>query len=141
MIDFDPALLEKWQRCVNLLAKVVGVPAGLIMRLTGEDIEVFVSSQTAGNPYKPGDREHFQDSGLYCEAVINGGQPLLVPDALSDPAWKNNPDIKLNMVSYLGHPILLPSGQPFGTICVLDDKPNPFSETYSNLVKELKMSV
>jgi light-regulated signal transduction histidine kinase (bacteriophytochrome) len=35
-----------------------------------------------------------------------------------------NPDIKLGMVSYLGFPINFPDNQPFGTLCVLDNKEN-----------------
>jgi len=38
------------------------------------------------------------------------------------------------MISYLGFPILLPNGKPFGTICVLDRKGNAYSETYENLI-------
>lgn len=138
MIEIAPATLEKWQRCVDLMAMVVGVPAGLIMRLDGDDIEVFVSSRSAGNPYEPGSREHFQNSGLYCETVVNRGDRLLVPDARVDPDWDSNPDIKLGMISYLGFPILLPTGAPFGTICVLDNRPNSYSETYSSLVAEFR---
>ncbi len=38
------------------------------------------------------------------------------------------------MISYLGFPILFPDGKPFGTICVLDNKENAYSETYENLI-------
>ena len=137
-IDLPPETLQKWQSLVDVMAKVVGVPAGLIMRLNGPDIEVFVSSRTEGNPYHPGDREHFFDSGLYCETVVETNQSLLIPDALADEHWKNNPDVKLNMISYLGVPILMPDGSPFGTICVLDSKANGYSETYEGLLRELK---
>jgi len=128
------SFLEKWQSIVDLMAKLVGVPAGRIMRIVGQDIEVFVSSQSHGNPYKPGDKEHLLGSGLYCETVLKTRAKLLVPNALSDENWKDNPDIKLKMISYLGFPILLPDGKPFGTICVLDTKENPYSETYEQLV-------
>ena len=40
------------------MAELVGVPAGLVMRIAEDNIEVFVSSQTDGNPYKPGDKEN-----------------------------------------------------------------------------------
>ena len=62
---------------------------------------------------------------------------LLIPDALTDEKWKNNQD-KLNMISYLGFPILLPDRKPFGTICVLDNKENAYSETYENLIKNFR---
>lgn len=38
------------------------------------------------------------------------------------------------MISYLGYPIILPNKKPFGTICVLDNKENAYSETYENLI-------
>jgi signal transduction histidine kinase len=133
----DP-ILERWQEIVNLMAEMLSVPAGLIMRILGEDIHVFVSSTTEGNPYHPGDHEHFWGSGLYCETVVTKNQELLVPNALFDAAWRTNPDIKLNMISYLGYPIHWPDGRPFGTICVLDCKTNSYSEKYKRLVTQLR---
>jgi signal transduction histidine kinase len=131
-------MLEKWQKIVNLMAEMLDVPAGLIMRILGQDIHVFVSSRTQGNPYHPGDSEHFWGSGLYCETVVNQNQELLVPNALLDEAWKNNPDVKLNMISYLGYPIRWPDGKPFGTICVLDSKTNSYTETYKRLITHFR---
>jgi signal transduction histidine kinase len=133
----DP-ILEKWQKIVNLMAELLGVPAGLIMRILGEDIHVFVSSATQGNPYHPGESEHFSGSGLYCETVVAKNHELLVPNALLDEAWKNNPDVRLNMISYLGYPIRWPDGWPFGTICVLDCKTNSYSEKYKRLVTQFR---
>jgi len=133
----DP-ILEKWQKIVNLMAEMLDVPAGLIMRILGDDIHVFVSSSTAGNPYHPGDSEHFWGSGLYCETVVTKNHELLVPNALFDEAWRNNPDLKLNMISYLGYPIRWPDGKPFGTICVLDCKTNSYSEKYKRLVTQFR---
>lgn len=131
-------VLEKWQGIVDLMAKLVEVPAGLIMRISEPDIEVFVSSRSQGNPYQPGDKEHLLGSGLYCETVIKTKSKLLIPNALSDETWRNNPDVKRNMISYLGFPILLPDGQPFGTICVLDTKENRYSVTYEQLIVHLR---
>lgn len=128
------SVLEKWQKFVDLMAKLLGVQAGLIMRIVGPDIEVLVSSRSHGNPYKPGDKKRWVGSGLYGETVIKTRAKLLVPNALSDKNWRDNPDTKLNMISYLGFPILLPDSKPFGTICVLDAKENPYSETYEQLM-------
>lgn len=137
-VDVPAETLQKWQSIVDTMAHVVGVPAGLIMRLRDRDIEVYVSSRTEGNPYSPGDKEHFFDSGLYCETVVRTNDRLLVPDALADENWNNNPDVKVDMISYLGFPILMPDGRPFGTICVLDCKPNGFTPTYERLLVEFK---
>ena len=130
--------LDDWQHIVDLVAKLADVPVALIMRLVEEDIMVFRSSHTEGNPYRPGDRETFADSGLYCETVIKENQGLLVPNALDDPRWCQNPDIKLNMISYLGFPIVFPDGQPFGTICVLDTRTNAYSDEIAQLMQKLR---
>lgn len=137
-IEISEEILQKWQNIVDILSELMNIPAALIMRLVQSDIEVFVSSRSENNPYQPGDHEHFLGSGLYCETVINTNGKLLIPNALVDEDWKNNPDIKLNMISYLGYPILLPGGKPFGTICVLDSKENSYSETYENLLKNFR---
>jgi len=129
---------NNWQDIVNILAEICKIPAALIMKLQGHDIEVFVSSQSKGNPYYPGNKEYLENSGLYCETVIESKNKLLVPDALVDEHWKNNPDIKLGMISYLGFPIFLPDGEPFGTICVLDSKKNEYSMVIEHLMLKFK---
>jgi PAS domain S-box-containing protein len=40
------------------------------------------------------------------------------------------------MVSYLGFPISWPDGEIFGTICVLDNKRNEYSELYRKLLRQ-----
>jgi len=87
-------VMQGWQELLNLMAEIIGIPAALIMRLTDDYIEVFVSSSTENNPYHPGDKEHLLNSGLYCETVIKNKEKLLVPNALKDEKWKNNPDVK-----------------------------------------------
>lgn len=131
-------ILKNWQDIVNILADIIKIPSALIMRFTDPYIEVFVSSNSDKNPYHPGDREKIFGSGLFCETVIKAQDKLLVPDALADPKWKNNPDVKLNMISYLGFPILFPNKKPFGTICVLDNKANEYSKTTEKLMLKFR---
>jgi len=131
-------LLGKWQNVADMVAELLTVPAALIMRCQGNEIEVLVASASPGNPYHPGGKEPLPGSGLYCETVIKTRQMLLVPNALEDEKWRNNPDIKLGMISYLGYPIFLPQGEVFGTICVLDIKGNTYSETYKKLLLQFK---
>ena len=137
-IEIPDTVLNKWQNMVDTMAALINVPAGLIMRIFEPDIEVFVSSQSDNNPYKKGKKEHLLGSGLYCETVITSKEKLLIPNALTDDKWKNNPDIKLNMISYLGFPLLYPDKKPFGTICVLDSKENVYNTTYENLIVSFK---
>lgn len=131
-------LLDKWQNVADMVAELLAVPAGLIMRCQGNEIEVLVASASPGNPYHPGEKELLEGSGLYCETVIKTRRMLLVPNALEDEKWRNNPDIKLGMISYLGYPIFLPQGEVFGTICVLDIVGNSYSETHKKLLLQFK---
>ena len=126
-------VMRKWQEIVNILADILHVPSALIMRVESPNIKVFVSSESKENPYEP-EEIACLNTGLYCETVMNTRQPLIVPDALQDEAWKANPDVKLGMISYLGVPISWPNGEIFGTICVLDRKSNEYSELYLRLL-------
>ncbi len=134
----DDATLAGWQSLVDLMAEICKVPTGLIMRITGPDIEVFVASRTKGNPYHVGDHEKLAGSGLYCEHVVKTKSPLHIPDARANKHWCSNPDIKLNMIAYHGHPILAPSGTVFGTICILDQKPYELGPLYDRFISLLK---
>jgi two-component sensor histidine kinase len=138
--DVSPVVLDKWQQLANLAAKSIGTAAGLIMRLNPEDIEVCVSSTGPDNPYSPSDRERL-GMGLYCETVVGTRDVLNIPDALADNAWKDNPDIPLGMVAYLGMPLKWPDGEIFGTICVLDRQEHRFSDLHIEVLAHLRMAV
>jgi len=45
-------LLEKWQKIIDIVADIIDVPAGLIMKITKDNMEVFLSSQTQDNPFE-----------------------------------------------------------------------------------------
>jgi hypothetical protein len=42
------------------------------------------------------------------------------------------------MISYLGFPLMFPDGTPFGTICILDNKPNSYSSIYEELIASMQ---
>src|SRR5580700_4039256 len=129
-IEVPSEIIRKWQEIVNLLAEIMHVPSASIMRVDPPHIKVFVSSTSEGNPCEPG----ALDTGPYCETVMKTGQPLLIPDAIENEAWKANPHARLEMISYLGVPIGWPNGRIFGTICVRDNKRNEYSEAYLKLL-------
>ena len=138
-LKISDVLLERWQSIIDLLAELSNVPAALIMRVKGDHIEVFRTSGSEGNPYPLGATEHYYHKcGLYCEHAIRTNRKLLIPNALEDPDWKDNPDVALNMISYLGFPILFPDSTPFGTICILDNKYNPYTSNIEELMIQFR---
>ena len=120
-------LLAQWQEMMSIVSADCRVPVALIMRLHPSQIEVLVSGGGGDSPYHPGERENLC-AGLYCEHVITTRDRLLIPNALTDPAWDHNPDLRLGLISYLGYPLLWPDGAPFGTVCLLDRHENHYSE-------------
>jgi len=134
-------ITEKWQSLLDTIAKIVDVPSGLIMRLNEDTIEVFLKSQTNGNPYHEGEKADL-NYGLYCETVIGTQKELLVTDATKSSVWrKNNPDVDINMISYLGYPINWPDGKVFGTVCLLDNKENNYNDNFKKLLHLTKKHI
>jgi len=138
--DISLSITKKWKNTLNIICEVADVPSALIMRLHPDEIEVFVSSNNPDNPYI----EHTKDKlrhGLYCETVVGKRKELLIPNALKNKKWKNNPDVKLNMISYYGLPIKWYDGEIFGTICILDNKENPYSDSIKKLLINFKETI
>lgn len=128
---------EKWSGTLDILASILQVPAALVMRVHAREIEVFAKSGGNGNVYEEREMAPL-DTGLYCETVMTSRAELMVPDALADPAWSDNPDIKLDMISYLGLPIEWPTGQIFGTICVLDNRAHAHPALHRNVLEQFR---
>ncbi len=129
-------VLRKWQRIVDLLANIMHVPSAVVTKMEPPhytDYRTVVSSNSKGNPF-PVDEIFSMDIGTFCETVIKNREPLLVANALEDDQWKSAPEIGVGMVSYLGFPVSWPDGRVFGTICVLDDKANRYSDLYQELL-------
>ena len=117
--EIPPETLAEWQRVVDLTARLARVPASLIMQTGRPTHTVLVSSRTEGNPYDVG-REYDLHALLYCQGVFENDGELVVEDATRDPVWAANEDLADGMRFYIGYPLKWPSGQMFGTICVLD---------------------
>jgi K+-sensing histidine kinase KdpD len=139
-LDVPQSIINKWQRLVNALAQLMGVPTAIIMKYEHPYLEAIITSENEGNPIPKNYRETIFDK--YCEITIKKKKIHEVPNAYKDPIHKNKPGLEENeLVSYLGFPLEWPTGDIFGTICVLDKKERHFSEKKKNLMKEMKVAV
>lgn len=135
-------VLNEWQNMLDDTAEIFGVPAGLITRVDGREIEILLSSETEGNPYPAAASAPYPNSRWYCEHTLKSRGIHLIPNALEDDRWKDNPAaVELNMISYLGMPIERPDGEPFGTVCFIDNKQNAHNDLHIRLVKQIKKMV
>lgn len=134
--------LQEWQNLLDDTADILGVPAGLITRVEGNQIEILLSSATKGNPYPAACRSQYPDSGWYCEYTLKTRGLNLIPNALLDPQWKDNSAaVDLHIISYLGFPIESPDGGQFGTVCFLDNKQNAYNDIHIRLVQQIKRMI
>lgn len=138
--EIPTRFLDKWRRLLNLAAELFNVPVALIVRMTPQELEVLVSNQNPDNPYPEKTREP-TNSGFYCEAVFASGRELLIPDARTDPAWSENPDVQLGLISYLGLPLIWPDGATFGTLCILDRQPREHASGTRRLLQYFKEQI
>jgi len=133
-------LIEKWQSLLDLTARIIDVPSASIIKLHQDHIEVFLNNQTAENPFYAGEKAELIH-GFFCETVIGKQDKLLIPDATKNSLWKDNREVDLNMISYLGFPINYPDGEVFGTVCVHDNKENHYSELHKDLMDKMKQHI
>jgi transcriptional regulator with GAF, ATPase, and Fis domain len=135
-------ILKEWQNLLNETAAILGVPAGLITRVDGNEIEILLSSETEGNPYPAAYTSSYPDSEWYCEHTLKNKGVNLIPNALQDTQWKENPAaVELHMISYLGMPIERPDGGQFGTVCFIDSKQNAHNDMHIRLVQQIKRMI
>jgi hypothetical protein len=135
-------VLKEWQNLLDAVAQILGVPAGLITRVDGKEIEILLSSESEGNPYSAAYTTHYPDSGWYCERTLKNKGLNLIPNALLDPEWKDNPAaVGLHMISYVGFPIERPDGGEFGTVCFLDNKENAHNNLHIRLIHQIKRMI
>lgn len=135
----NETILDEWQNVVEIMAKIVQVPSAIITRFDPPDVEVVKTSRTEGNPYR--EAQKVSMAGHYCEAIYRRKDKIHIRDARNDPQWQSAPELDYGMVSYLGFPILQPDGIVYGTICVLDNKQNDYSEDYEALIRQFKSLV
>ena len=101
-----------------IAAQVAGVPISLIS-LVDRDRQWFKS-----NYGLPGVNETPRDVA-FCSHAILQSQPFIVPDALNDSRFADNPlvsaDPKIRF--YAGIPLINRRGHGVGTLCVIDRVP------------------
>ncbi|MBF8435884.1 diguanylate cyclase [Halanaerobiaceae bacterium Z-7014] len=135
--EISDEFLKKWQDILDIIADILGVSAALVMRITSDSIEVVLKSQNESNPYKAGASESL-GHGLYCEAVIARNKDLYINNALKNQAWKDNPDLSSDMISYFGLPVNWPDNEVFGTVCILNDTEIKLDNNQRKLLNEFR---
>lgn len=136
--DFVPHLL-RWQRMVDLLTQLSGMPYAMINRRDGDQLVVQTLS-TGLDLFQPDQRIDLQ-LNTYCARALRQGAALGVEDATRLPEMQDNPTAQAGLIAYYGLPIRQPDGQLFGTICMLDSVINQPGDQARELITMMRDSI
>jgi phosphoribosyl 1,2-cyclic phosphodiesterase/GAF domain-containing protein len=129
ILDTPPE--ERFDRLTRLASAVLGVPVALVS-LVDRDRQWFKSF--VGLDVNETPREV-----SFCAHAIHGRDILLVPDALQDPRFADNPVVTSGprVRFYAGRPLWLPSGHCVGTLCIGDTHPRDLTPEQMQLLDDL----
>ena len=146
-MDTDPELLEqtksqetlaKWQKTIDLMARVFNAPAGFIVQAQQDGYSVLVANRNEKNPYSAGGVIPL-DTNIFCKKVVLDNAPLYERHASTNQRWDTNPEVSEDgFESYLGVPIRWPDGSAFGTLCVMDFKITAYDINLQELIEHLR---
>jgi len=133
-----PAIaLLKWRNIADLLAEVAAVPAATINMVEEDGMRVIGVSQGPDRPFEQDALIKTKAGGkIYCAAVIQAHEKLIIPDARLSDFWKGSDGAKSGYIAYAGVPVFYPDGDIFGSICLFDRKPNNFEGPVLRLTEE-----
>ncbi|MCU1438749.1 MAG: protein serine phosphatase with sensor(S) [Naasia sp.] len=123
--------VERFDRITRMAARLLGFEHVAINFLDHD--RQWTASRTSDAVYA----ERREDS--YCDVAIQQTGTLVVPDALLDARFRDNPllETPAGMRFYAGHPIASPNGERVGAICVSDTVPRPFGAEQQTILRDI----
>jgi len=134
IIDFG-----EWQNILDILSRMSGTKSAAITKFKQPYIEILKISANPEIPLYEGMNSELLNH--YCEEVLYSQKKVLVTNALKQKRWNNAPEIKHDLISYLGYPLFLPNGEIFGTLCLHNDQGTDYSKEINDLMYQFKRVV
>ena len=133
LLDTGPE--ERFDRLTRLACQVFNVPIALIS-LVDANRQWFKSCQGIA------DGETAREESFCAHAILND-EALVIPDALLDVRFHDNPAVtgELGLRFYAGHPLMTPNGMRVGTLCIVDRVPRAFGDAERELLRDLAVVV
>jgi formate hydrogenlyase transcriptional activator len=134
LLDSPPE--EAFDRLTRLATTVLRVPVALVTLVDGD--RVFFKSQCGlSEPLASLRQTPLTDS--FCGHVVETSEPLVVGDARKDRlSVRNTSD--LEVISYVGIPLITSDGFALGTLCIVDQQPRDWTEEEVAILRVLAAS-
>lgn len=131
----DTPAEERFDRLTALVSKMFNVPIALVSLIDSER-QWFKSSVGLEASETPRDIS-------FCGHAILGEDVFLVPNALEDERFADNPLVTgpPNIRFYAGQPLKHANGSRLGTLCLIDDKPRTLDVEELRLLKQVAILV
>jgi signal transduction histidine kinase len=135
----DTPTEESFDRLTWLAARITHAPVALVS-LIDADRQFFKSCLGLPEPWLS--RRETPLSHSFCQYNRVPNHPLLVRDARIDPLFKDNPAIRdLQVIAYLGIPLVTSDGYVLGSFCVIDKKPRRWTGDDISVLEKLSLAV
>jgi signal transduction histidine kinase len=120
-----------------LAAKLTRVPVTFIS-LVDEQRDFYKSCFGFGEPLS---QTRTLEGRTFCHYTLVETGPLLIPDTLADPAFRQVPTVEsLGVRAYAGIPLIMDDGHVLGSFCAIDFKPREWSPLDVEILSELAAS-
>ncbi len=131
LLLLDTPAEEVYDRITRLAQRLFDVPIALVS-LIDADRQWFKSRQGLAAEQTPRDVS-------FCGHAILGSEVFLVPDALADPRFADNPLVTgaPNVRFYAGAPLSVDAGLRVGTLCLIDHQKRSLSEEQLQTLRDL----
>jgi hypothetical protein len=129
ILDTEPE--DRFDRLTPIAAGALAVPIALVT-LVDRERQWFKAACGGVSGETPRDMS-------FCAHAILDNQVLIVPDALTDPRFADNPAVTGDYRArfYAGCPLRLDNGAAVGTLCVIDTRPRQFTKSQIRLLEDL----
>lgn len=129
LLDTGPE--ERFDHLTRMAQRMFSVPIA-VLTLIDEKKQYFKSHQGL-------DTEETPRSVAFCAHAINGDETMVIPDALLDPRFSENPLVQgpPHIRFYAGYPVKSPGGYKLGAFCIIDRSPRELGEKERQALEDL----